>query len=295
MTKSNAYTAAGKALVQQHDQQNAARAVMQEHWQFVNARIGQLAKFVTGGLKPEALLRFLMIDLQQSDKLRACSRESIYLALLACAVTGLEPGALKGEAYLVPFGGQAQFMVGWRGIVKQARRAGIRGIHANVVRERDVFGIDLGTANTIVHRPGNGDRGDVIGAYAIADVGGHFENEYMDRDDLERIRRVAEARGKSPAWKDWPDQMARKSPIRRLGKRLPLGSDYFVGLALDQAVDDGKNQRDVLDVLTEGGATAGTGNAPPPPAKDDAVGGPITEEEMAAIIAGENQEHDNGR
>lgn len=297
MTKSNAYTQSGKALVQQHDAQAAVRSVMTEHWQFVNARIGQLAKFVTGGLKPEAMLRFLMIDLQQSEALRKCSRESIYLALLACAVTGLEPGALKGEAYLVPFAGKAQFMVGWKGIVKQARRsAHVLGLTSNVVRERDVFELDLGTGNRIRHIPASGDRGDVIGSYAFANMGnGVFEIEYLDREDLERIRKVADSRGKpSAAWRDWPDQMSRKSAVRRLGKRLPLGADYFAGLALDQAADDGKDQREVLDVLTEGGATAGTGSAPPAPAKDDAVGGPITEDEMAEIIASENQENNNG-
>ncbi len=138
--------------------------------------------------------------------------------------------------------------------MKCARRTReVIGIVANVVREHDVFEIDLGTANSIVHKPARADRGHVIGAYAIANlVGGHSEIEYLDRDDLERIRAVADKRGASPAWKEWPDQMARKSALRRLGKRLPMGTDYFVALALDNATDEGKDQRPIIDLVTDG-------------------------------------------
>lgn len=294
MTKRSDYTASGKALVQQQAAADGPTDDMKAHWAFMKAREDKLAKWVTHGLKPEALLRWLMLDLQNSDKLRACTRESLYLALLACAVTGLEPGALKGEAYLVPFGGKAQFMIGWKGIVKQARRSReVVGMTANVVRDRDVFDLDLGTKNQLIHKPANGERGDVIGSYSIANMGsGHHEIEWVDRDDLDKIRAVAESRGKSPAWRDWPDQMARKTAMRRLGKRLPMGGDYFAGLAIERAAEDGQSQQAVLNVITEGAASSGL--PPAPPVEMDVVGAPISEEEMAAIIAKENQEHTNG-
>jgi recombination protein RecT len=124
------------------------------------------------------------------------------------------------------------------------------------VRDGDKFDLDLGTANSIVHRPALRDRGDVIGAYAIANLdGGHRELEWMDDEDLKAIEKVATSRGKSPAWDGWQDQMQRKSVIRRLCKRLPLGADYFVALALEQAHDEGRDQKDVLDVETGGEAS----------------------------------------
>lgn len=291
MTTKQSYTAAGKALATKENAQDATRDSMRATHEFISARMHQLAKFVTHGLKPEAMLRFLMVDLQQSDRLRACTRESLYLSLLACAVTGLEPGALRGEAYIVPFANKAQFMIGWKGIVRQARRSSqVHGVTANVVREGDIFDLDLGTANSVIHKPGRSDeRGDVLGAYAIAKMaGGHHEIEFLDRNELGRIRNVAERGGKvvSQAWSEWPDQMSRKSAIRRLGKRLPLGADYFAGLALERAVDDGKDQRAVLEVMTEG--DAGATLTPAPPA------GPITEDEAAAIAASEKDENSNG-
>lgn len=263
MTKSD-YVKSGQALQRQHD--NSPRAEVDRHQQFLKARMDQMARWVTQGVKPEALVRFALMDLSTNDKLRACTPDSIYLALLACATTGLEPGALKGEAFLVPFAGRATFIPGWRGLVKQARRSReIVGLHANVVRENDIFDQDLGTANVLIHKPARSNRGEVIGAYAIATfVGGHHEIEHMDRDDLDAIEKVATSRGKSPAWKDWQDQMQRKAPIRRLAKRLPLGADYYVALALERAADDGRDQKEVLDVMAENGQSADSGaqNAP---------------------------------
>lgn len=249
------YTRSGQAL--QRQQANTPDARIKDHKAFLDARLAQIGQWVRQGVRPEALVRFTLMDMSTNQKLRECSPSSIYLGLLACAVCGLEPGALKGEAYLVPFGGQATFIPGWRGLVKQARRSReIVGITANVVRAQDVFDMDLGTANTIIHKPARGDRGDVIGAYAIANLEhGQRELEWMDREDLDRIEKVATSRGRSPAWKDWSDQMQRKSVLRRLCKRLPLGADYYVAMALEQAHDDGVNQREILDIETEGAAS----------------------------------------
>lgn len=269
MASKSDYTRSGQALQRQHEASPAER--LKTHKQFLDARMQQIGQWVREGVRPEALVRFTLMDMQTNEKLRSCDPTSIYLGLLACAVTGLEPGALKGEAYLVPFAGRAQFIPGWKGLVKQVRRSrDVRGVVANVVREHDVFDLDEGTANTLIHKPLlRGERGDVIGAYAIATFSnGHHEIEWMDRGDLDRIQRVAEQRGKSPAWKDWQDQMQRKSAIRRLAKRLPLGSDYYVAQALEDAADEGRDQAGVLDIETDGAASRGQAQADAAPQPD---------------------------
>lgn len=255
MSKSD-YTAAGKTLTRQHN--NSPEAIVRERKLFLDARIPLLAKWIRGGIRPEALVRWTLLDLQQNEKLRMCDPQSVYLALLACATTGLEPGALHGLAYLVPFAGKAQFMMGYRGFIKLAKRSGeVIGLTANVVRQRDVFDLDLGTENRLTHKPAIGNRGDVIGSYAIARMkdGGH-ELEYLDIDDLDRIRKVADARGKSPAWAQWADQQQRKSAIRRLAKRLPLGHDYILAQAIEQETEETGAATNVLDIETDGAATS---------------------------------------
>lgn len=251
------YTASGTAIATQAG--NSQSSALLRHKAFLDARMGQISRWVTQGVKPEALQRFALMDMDgdRGAKLRECTPQSIYMALLACAVTGLEPGALKGEAYLVPYRNkgvmEASFMVGYRGIIKQARRSReVSAIWANVVFERDNLEIDLGSKNHLVHNPVLRDRGDIIGAYAIARMAnGQDEIEWMDRDDLEAVKKAG---NQGPAWGDWGDQMWRKAPYRRLAKRLPLGADYYVALALDHASGIVEQAR-VLDAETEGEAS----------------------------------------
>jgi recombination protein RecT len=247
------YDQSSKAI--QQSRPATAIAVINEHKEFLTARMAKIAEWVTHGLRPEALVRFVLRDMDgdRGARLRESTKESIYLGLLACAVTGLEPGALKGEAYLVPYKNkgvmEATFMPGYRGIIKQARRSReVAAIWSNVVYEGDEFDIDLGTANRIVHRPRLGSRTDnIIAAYAIARMSsGQDEIELMDRDDLDAVRKAG---NQGPAWDAWADQMMRKAPIRRLGKRLPLGADYYVALALDNA-PDANEQRRIINVET---------------------------------------------
>lgn len=277
------YTASGKALQTQAD--NGPHEAINRHKSFLNARSKQIAGWVTQGVKPEALVRFALLDMdgERGARLRECTPQSIYLGLLACAVTGLEPGALRGEAYLVPYRNknvmEATFMPGWKGLVKQARRSReLLSITPQVVFERDLFDIDLGTANVLIHKPALKERGDIIGAYAIARLanGGH-EIEWMDREDLEAVRKAG---SNGPAWGDWADQMYRKAPIRRLCKRLPMGADYFVGLALERAAEDGRGQRQVLDIEAPDAAARQGLDAVAAPAIDVPAGDQPSREEM---------------
>jgi phage RecT family recombinase len=223
-------------------------------------------------IDPAALTRFALHDMQRSVDLQSCTPISIYLALLACAVTGLEPGPLKGEAYLIPrkvrlpAGDrmEATFMIGWRGIVRQARRAGIDPV-SNVVRERDVFDIDLGTQNFVKHKPNLiGPSGAIIGAVAWATLpGGTKEIEWLDLERIEKIRRSGGG-GDSEAWTKWFDQMARKSALRSIGKKLPMGADYFHGAQLDRAYEgaaDAPRPQTYLDDVTDGAASRGSDRA----------------------------------
>lgn len=290
--KNTGYTASGNALVQQHQTAAQPREEVDRHQQFLKARLDQLARWVTGGVKAEALVRFALLDLSQNAKLRACDPQSIFLGLLACAQCGLEPGALRGESYLVPFGGKAQFLAGYKGLIKMARRSReVQTIGSEVVRERDKFELALGSEPRILHVPQIGDRGAVIGAYAVAKLqGGGRELEWMDVEELDKIRHIAEARGKSPAWSGWESEMQRKSAIRRLCKRLPLGQDYFVAQALDDSHENGQSQAEILDVLTEGEVTRVEQQAAKAPPGPQIASGPISDDEAALIRAQEAKE-----
>ena len=298
-----AYEQSSQALQKRPASQVNPRIV--EHKTFLDARMKKIGEWVTQGIRPEALVRFVLRDMegQNGAALRECSQESIYCALLACAVTGLEPGALKGEAYLVPYAKEATFITGYRGIIKQARRSReVVGIHSNVVYEGDEFDVDLGSAHRLVHKPRIGRDGSeqIVAAYAIARMAsGQQEIEVMDRADLDKVRKASR---NGPAWRDWADQMQRKAPIRRLGKRLPLGADYYVALALDHALTDPDTgearpdgpaaQRRVID--SEARDAAATAERASESAESmRAQAGEITDDEAAEIARIEREQADN--
>lgn len=241
------------------DQEQRPPDEIMRHRMFLDARMSRIGQWVTQGVRPEALVRFALMDMDgdKGAKLRSCTPQSVYLALLACAVTGLEPGSLRGEAFLVPYRNkgvmEATFMPGWRGIVKQARRSReITEIWSNVVFENDEYHFDHGTAKYLVHKPAKRDRGEICAAYAIAKLSsGGFEIETMDMDDLLAVRNAG---ANGPAWTDWADQMYRKAPIRRMAKRLPMGAEYFVALALEQAASDASSQMKIIEMHGEGKA-----------------------------------------
>lgn len=254
MSKSD-YVTAGRALQKQHE--GSAPSVLAQRKSYFDARLSQIAKWVRGGIRPEALVRFLLHDLAINEKLRMCTPESLYLGLLACATTGLVPGSLHAESWLVPFAGKAQFMAGYRGYIKLAKRSGeVSNLFANVVHARDVFDIDLGSDPKVVHKPALGDRGEPIGVYAVAKMNhGVNEIEWLSDSDVDRIRKVADSRGKSPAWKEWPEEMAKKSAIRRIAKRLPMGEGYITAKAIEDAQEEKGDAKEVLDLETDGAAS----------------------------------------
>jgi recombination protein RecT len=213
---------------------------------FLSARSKNLAQYVAGRIKPDVLIRLALWEFSQNEWLRKCSVESIYASLIASAQLGLEPGAVKGEAYLVPFRGKCQLIPGYRGLIKLALRSkAVKSVYAHVVYEQDEFSIELGSDPSVTHRPFiDGDRGGIRGAYAVAKLeSGAIDIEWMGLEELEKIRQGAAATrgGKdSPAYAEHEGEMYRKAPIRRLAKRLPLGDDFFNAVAVDEAVEAGK-------------------------------------------------------
>jgi len=210
---------------------------------FLKPRLQSLGQYVAGRVKPDVLIKLALLEFSKSKDLQSCDPGSIYAALITSAQLGLEPGAAKGEAYLVSYRGQCTLIPGYRGLIKLALRSkAVKSLYAHVVYQHDEFAIELGSEQRVVHRPAlDVDRGPIIGAYAVA----KFENDEIDVEwmgvaELERIRNASPGRN-SGAYRDWLAEMYRKAPLRRLSKRLPLGDDFFQAAAVDEAHEAGKD------------------------------------------------------
>ena len=225
---------------------------------FLKTREKSLAQYVAGRVKPDVLIRLALLEFSQNEWLRKCSPESIYAALITSAQLGLEIGAARGESYLVPFKGKCTLVPGYRGLIKLALRSkGVKSIYSHLVYRMDEFKIQLGSDPRVDHFPSLDENRespeDLIGAYAIAHLdNGMIDVEWMGMETLQRIR-GASASGNSGPYKDWADEMYKKSPIRRLCKRLPMGDDFFRSVAIDEATEAGKDppRFDLTDDATD--------------------------------------------
>lgn len=171
--------------------------------------------------------RVSMMAIQNNDSLMEADRNSLYQACVQCATDGLLPDGR--EAALVPFGRQVQYMPMVGGILKMVRNSGdLKEISAHVARENDHFEYELGDEERIVHRPLlKGDRGDIICTYAIGKTkDGGVYREVVFEDQMMQIKNVSRSgsKGRGP-WAEWPEEMRKKTAIRRLAKRLPMSTD----------------------------------------------------------------------
>lgn len=186
----------------------------------------------------ERFMRVVLTAVGGNPDLLDADRRSLFEAAMKAAQDGLLPDGRDGA--FVTFkskikgenGAQDRwiFKVQWLpmvgGILKKIRNSGeLLSITAHVVYECDKFEYVLGDDERIEHMPALANRGKPIAVYAIAKTkDGGVYRDVMSLDDVEKVRGVSRAKDSGP-WKDWWDEMAKKTVIRRLAKRLPMSSD----------------------------------------------------------------------
>jgi recombination protein RecT len=181
-------------------------------------------------IPPEKFVRVVQTAVISNPALLNADRTSLIGAAMKAAQDGLLPDGR--ESAFVLFKDQVSYMPMVAGILKKVRNSGeLLTIAAHVVYENDDFTYALGDDERIEHRPLlKGDRGKPVLVYAIAKTkGGGVYREVMTVADVERVRNVSRAKGAGP-WVSWWSEMARKTVIRRLAKRLPMSTD------LDQVI-----------------------------------------------------------
>ena len=225
---------------------------------YFEANKDSLRKLLPQHMTADRFLRVTLNALRTTPKLLDCTLESLFGATVFCAQIGLEPNTPQGHIYLIPFKNnrknrtEVQVIVGYQGLISLARRTGeIESIMAQAVYERDAFNFDYLRPEELTHKPFlNGDRGALIGAYAMArfkDGGQAFD--FMPRADIEKIRdgsqgyrRAVQFKSDSP-WISHFDQMARKTAVRRLSKYLPMSIEMAGAVALDERGERRMSQR----------------------------------------------------
>jgi recombination protein RecT len=202
----------------------------------------ELASALPPHIPVERFMRIVLTAVNADGGLLNADRRSLFAAAMKAAQDGLLPDGRDGAFVIYNskvkikdeqgrekdiWINKVQWMPMVGGILKKIRNSGdLKTIAAHVAYSKDKFVYILGDDEKIEHEPSmDADRGEPIAAYAIAKTkDGGIYREVMSVSDVEEVRAVSKA-AKSGPWVSWWGEMAKKTVLRRLAKRLPMSTD----------------------------------------------------------------------
>lgn len=216
----------------------------------------EISKALPKHMDADRMARIALTTIRTTPKLLNCNINSLMSGIMQAAQLGLEPGLL-GHCYLIPYGNEAQFIIGYKGMIDLARRSGnIQSIYTQCVYENDEFSYQYGLHPDLKHIPADGERGDFKGAYAVAHFkDGGYQFEYMPRSEIDKRRKRSKASGNGPWVTDF-EEMAMKTVLRHMWKFLPISVEIMSKVEKsDETVkrDIAEDMGDVPTIDIEGG------------------------------------------
>lgn len=246
--------------------------------------------------KLQRFLRVLSTEVRRKPELLTeARRPSLLAAMCLSAQLGLEPGPTQ-RVYFIPYGSEVQFQLGWRGIAELAYRSGqLDLLTTRVVYTGDQFdwweedGVirSIYRPSKVIIDPADRRLGQVYASVTYRN--GQRDIEVMDRDQVDAIMRRSQASkakqredgywyATSGPWSTDYEEMARKTVLKRLCKRVPMSEEDKRAIEQDEGVfksiephmldvPDTRDHGDVFAPIAEPSApeaetTTPTGEAP---------------------------------
>lgn len=222
----------------------------------------EIAKALPKHLTVERMTKVMLLCIDKTPDLLKCTQSSLISALMQCAELGLEPGGVRGLAYLIPYRNNGEdlnrtctLIVGYKGLIQLALRSNhLQQIEARVVHGGDQFAHEFGLQPRLRHVPALDKPGQPIAVYALARLkNGQTHVEVMTWAEVMAIKARSKSSGDGP-WVTDPEQMARKTCIRRLANYVELSPE--LADAMTHLGDEFDEPRTEVEVT-----------APPPPGK----------------------------
>lgn len=239
----------------------AKPAATLESWLESDGFRAMVAKALPRHLTPDRFLRVALTAAMRVPKLAQCTQESVTQCLLQCSQFGLEPDGRR--AHLIPFEDKRNnrtictLILDYKGLVELAMRSGlVSHLHADVVREGDVFSYSLGEIKEHVpwflrrDREKPSEPGQDIAVYAFARMRDgasavavmSIDEVYAIRDGSQGYRAWKAGYVKSSTWDpdNWvaEQEMKKKTALRRLTKMLPLSPEFRDAVEADDASEE---------------------------------------------------------
>ena len=223
----------------------------------IQAGAKQFATALPKPINSDRFVRIAITTIRQNPKLAQCNQESLLGALMVSAQLGLEPGVL-GQCYLIPYGRECQFQIGYKGMIELLRRSGqLKDIYAYSVYENDEFEMTYGLDRDLKHKPNLQNKGNFIGCYCVAvlkDDARAFE--YMTKEEIEAHgKKFSKTYGNGP-WKSDFEAMAHKTVVKKMLKWLPVSVEFLEMANKDEktfkVADEKTGETEEVIVLEDG-------------------------------------------
>lgn len=203
--------------------------------------------------RASAFRSIVIAALKADPAVLACKPETIRNACMDAARLGIEPDGIGGRGYLIAYGQECQFIIGYKGLVELAYRSGrVLSIDADIIRDGDPYQYQRGSSPRLDHTPqpsgtpfientppyvGVSHQGrKIVAAYASAELAGGIRKfRLLWWDDIETVRRQAPSskRQDSP-WQRWLPAMCMKTAVRRLCDTLPMSAEAQRAVGVDE-------------------------------------------------------------
>lgn len=239
------------------------KARMSQMKDMVSKYRSQFLQVLPKHIDVDRLVRIVQSQINLIPELANCETKSFMAAVMTCSQLGMEPGPL-GQCYILPYGGKAQFILGYKGMIELMRRSGnIESISVEVVYENDFFKMAYGLNERLDHVPyclrEDGDfneSGEWKGVYLIARfIGGGHYMRYMPKSEIMKHKERSQGakKGYSP-WSTDEIEMAKKTIVRASFKWLPISVEVAKKLNQDETVRtelDPEHMEDVMPDIIE--------------------------------------------
>lgn len=207
----------------------------------------EIKKALPAQVSIERFQRIALTAFNGNNKLQQCNPVSFLAAMMQSAQLGLEPNTPLGQAYLIPYGHNVQFQIGYKGLLELAQRTNkYKNIQAQIVYENDEFDIEYGLNPVLKHIPFmTGDRGKVIGYYAVYNLtNGGQGFEYMTKGEVEKHAKKFSKTFNNGPWTTDFDEMAKKTVLKKLLKYAPMSTELATTVNIDEQLIDEKKLKD---------------------------------------------------
>lgn len=204
-------------------------------------RIGQLAKggiTVPPGYKADNQIYLAFLKLSSMETrdhrplLSAVTPQSVANAMLTMCIQGLS--LEKNQVAFIQYGNEVQYQIQYQGRIALAKRYGAGDPQAQVIYEGDDFEYEInpatGKKRIVKHlqKLENIDKSKIVGAWCLipyADGKQDPKVEVMTMAEIKQSWLQGATKGESPAHRNFPAEMCKKTVISKACKLFISGSD----------------------------------------------------------------------